>query len=134
MDVYVDVDVCHPSESIPPALACAEANRASGRDFLDTVLAALAMQAHLASTIALHRNGLHHVGHAAWVVPLIAGRLSGLGEEGAAEALNLSASGLIVPEGFSLGEVANVTHMAFSFLAQREIAFPEIAWAGLSAQ
>src|SRR3546814_2103361 len=79
MDVYVDVDVCHPSESIPPALACAEANRASGRDFLDTVLAALAMQAHLASTIALHRNGLHHVGHAAWVVPLIAGRLSGLG-------------------------------------------------------
>src|SRR3546814_3543109 len=73
MDVYVDVDVCHPSESIPPALACAEANRASGRDFLDTVLAALAMQAHLASTIALHRNGLHHVGHAAWVVPLIAG-------------------------------------------------------------
>src|SRR3546814_20862849 len=114
MDVYVDVDVCHPSESIPPALACAEANRESGRDFLDTVLAALAMQAHLASTIALHRTGLPHLGHAAWVVPLIAGRLRGLGGAGAAEALNLYASGPIFPAGFHQSEVDNVKAMAFA--------------------
>src|SRR3546814_18904092 len=49
MDVYVDVDVCHPRESVPPALACAEATRASGRAFLVQVLAALARHAPLAS-------------------------------------------------------------------------------------
>src|SRR3546814_15066114 len=87
----------------------------------------------LASTIALHRNGLHHVGHAAWVVPLIAGRLSGLGEEGAAEALNRSASGLIVPEGFSRGEVANVKDMAFALLAKRAIELTALGSAGVPA-
>src|SRR3546814_21156436 len=92
------------------------------------------MQAHLASTIALHRNGRHHVGHAAWVVPLIAGRLSGLGEEGAAEALNLSASGLIVPEGFRRGEGANVKARALALLAKRGYEVTEQAWAGLPSQ
>jgi len=134
MDVYVDADVSHPSESIPAALACAEAHGASGRAFLDTVLAALTFHVHLASTVPLHRHGLHHVGHAAWVVPLIAARLAGLGEAGAANALNLSAAGLIVPEGFSRGQVANVKAMAFPLIAKRAIEFTELGAAGLGAQ
>lgn len=134
MDVYVDADVSHPSESIPAALACAEAHGASGRAFLDTVLAALTFHAHLASTLPLHRHGLHHVGHAAWVVPLVAARLARLGEAGAANALNLSAASLIVPEGFSRGHVANVKAMAFPLIAKRGIELAELGAVGLSAQ
>lgn len=134
MDVYVDADVSHPSESIPAALACAEARGASGRAFLDAVLAALAFHTHLAGAVSLHRHGLHHAGHAAWVVPLIAARLAGLAESGAANALNLSASGFIVPEGFSRGHVANVKAMAFPLIAQRAVELTELGAAGLSAQ
>lgn len=134
MDVYVDADVSHPSESIPAALACAESQGASGRAFLDTVLAALAFHAHLASTVPLHRHGLHHVGHAAWVVPLVAARLAGLGVSSAANALNLSAGGFIVPEGFSRGQVANVKAMAFPLIARRAIELTELGAAGLRAQ
>ena len=134
MDVYVDADVTHPSESIPAALAVAEAQGASGGAFLDSVLAAVALHTHLASTVALHRHGLHHVGHAAWTVPLIAGRLAGLGEGGAANALNLSAGGLVVPEGFSRGHVANVKAMAFPLIAKRAIELADLGAAGLVAQ
>lgn len=134
MDVYVDVDVTHPSESIPAALACAEVQGASGRAFLDSVLAAVTLHTHLASTVPLHRHGLHHVGHAAWTVPLITGRLASLGEAGSANALNLSAGGLIVPEGFSRGHVANVKAMAFPLLAKRGIELTKLGAVGLEAQ
>lgn len=134
MDIYVDADVCHPSESIPAALACAEASNATGQSFLDTVLAAFILHTHLAGKLELHRNGLHHVGHAAWVVPLIASRLAGRSADHAANALNLSASGLIVPEGFSRGHVANVKGMAFPLLAKRAIELEALAASGLEAQ
>lgn len=134
MDVYVSVDVSHPSEAIPAALACAEAAGASGRIFLDSVLAALNLHTHLASTVALHRNALHHVGHAAWVVPLVAARLRGENVEGMANVLNLSAGGLLVPEGFSRGHVANLKGMAYALIAKRAIELSDLAAAGLRAQ
>lgn len=134
MDVYVDVDVSHPSESIPAALAIAEERGATGRAFLDSVVAAVALHTHLAGTIALHRHALHHVGHAAWTVPLIVGRLAGQGVTGSANALNLSAGGLIVPEGFSRGHVANVKAMAFPLIAKRAIELSELGADGLMAQ
>lgn len=134
MDVYVDVDVSHPSEAVPAALACAEAFGASGIDFLDSVLGAFTLHAHLASTIGLHRNGLHHVGHAAWTVPLLAARLAGHDAVAAANVLNLSAGGLIVPEGFSRGQLANVKAMAYPLLAKRAVELTDLAKAGLAAQ
>ena len=73
MDTYVALDVCHPSEIIPVALACAESGGASGAEFLATMVAGLSVHQSLAQTIPLHRHGLHHAGHAAWVVPLAGG-------------------------------------------------------------
>src|SRR3546814_8852903 len=66
------------------------------------------MHAWLARQLSLHDNGLHHVGHAAWVAPLLAARLLGYGEETAARAVNLSAPAFIAPDGFSRGHLANV--------------------------
>lgn len=131
LDVYVAADVCHPSEAIPAALACAEANGATGREFLETVVAALALHCRLASVLPLHRNRLHHAGQAAWVVPLVAGRLMGLGPEGSANALNLACRGMFVPEGFSRGQVANFKALAYPVLARQGIDTAELARAGL---
>lgn len=133
LDVFVGVDVCHPSEAIPAALACAEARGASGRDFFETVVAALALHCRLASALPLHRYGLHHVGHGAWIVPLVAGRLMGLGPEGSANALNLASRAMFVPEGFSRGQVTNIKALAYPVLARQAIGMAELAEAELCA-
>lgn len=130
LDVYLDVDVCHPSAPIPAALASAEARNATGRAFFETVVAALALLCRMASVLPLHGNRLHHVGHAAWVVPLVAYRL-GLGPEGGAHALNLACRGLVFPEGLSRGQIANFDALAYPTQARQAIDLTELSEAGL---
>ncbi|MGQ7793689.1 MmgE/PrpD family protein [Faunimonas sp. B44] len=132
MDVYVARDVSHPSEAIPGALACAEAAGASGRSFLEAVLAAYALHMRMTETIPLHRHGLHHAGQAAFVMPLVAGRLLGLGEAATARALADMAHKLLLPEGFGRGRVANYKSFAYSLLAAEAIALARLAAHGLA--
>jgi 2-methylcitrate dehydratase len=132
MDVYVGRDVCHPSEIIPPALACAEAGAASGKMFLEAVVAGLALHMQLADFIPLHRHGLHHVGQAAWTVPLIAARLLGHDKAIAARALTIGAHAMVVPESFSLGQLTNLKALAYPLLARQGIEAVRLAIAGLT--
>jgi 2-methylcitrate dehydratase len=132
MDVYVGMDVCHPSEIIPAALACAEAAKVSGKAFLEATIAGLALHVQIANSIPLHRHGLHHVGQAAWVVPLIASRLFGHDEASAARALTICAHGMIVPENFALGQLTNLKALAYPLIARRCIDIVGLAAAGLT--
>src|SRR3546814_515573 len=132
MDVYAEADVSHPSEAVPVAIACAEAGGATGREFLSGLIAAFGMHALLARQLSLHDNGLHHVGHAAWVAPLLAARLLGYGEETAARAINLSAPAFIAPDGFSRGHLANVKALAYGLIASRGVNLTLMARDGLA--
>ena len=132
MDVYVGRDVCHPSEIIPAALACAEAGAASGKMFLEGVVAGLALAMQFADFIPLHRHGLHHVGQAAWTVPLIAARLLGYDKAIAARALTLGAHAMVVPESFSLGQLTNLKALAYPLLARQGIDAVRLAASGLT--
>lgn len=132
MDVYVGRDVTHPSEIVPVALACAEAAGASGRAFLEATIAGISLHMHLADVLELHRHGLHHVGHAAWVAPLVAGRLLGATEEETARALTIMAHQLVVPESFARGQLTNLKALAYPLLAQRGVQAVTLARAGLS--
>src|SRR5262249_2965141 len=132
MDVYVGRDVCHPSEIIPAALACAEAGGATGKMFLQAVVAGLALHMQIADFIPLHRHGLHHVGQAAWTVPLIAARLLGHDKAIAARALTISAHSMMVPESFSLGQLTNLKALAYPLLARQGIDSVRLAAAGLT--
>src|SRR5262249_2176094 len=120
-DTYVARDVCHPSEIIPAALACAEAAGASGRALLEPIIAGLGLHMRLADCIALHRHGLHHIGQAAWVVPLVAARLFGLEPAVAAQAVTIGAHGLIVPESFGRGQLTNLKAFAYPLPARASI-------------
>ena len=132
MDVYVAADVCHPSEAIPAALACAEAGGASGAAFLEALVAALALHKRLTEVLPLHRQGLHHAGQAAWVVPLLAGRLLGAGEAAGAGALEAMAAQLLLPEGYSRGHVTLYKAFAYPLLARRGIEAVTLARLGLA--
>jgi 2-methylcitrate dehydratase len=134
MDVYVSRDVCHPSEIIPTALACAEASGASGKAFLETAIAGLALHQALADQIPLHRHQLHHAGQAAWVVPLVAGRLLGAPAAVAARALTVTAHRLLMPESFARGQLTNLKALAYPLLAREGIEAVRLAQAGLAGR
>ena len=137
MDVYVTLDVSHPSEVVPAALACAEAGLASGRDFLEGAIAGMALHQLLTDYIALHAHGLHHAGQAAWTVPLVAGRLlarsAGTASRAttAARALTITAHRLLVPESFARGQLTNLKALAYPLLAREGIEALRLAQAGL---
>jgi 2-methylcitrate dehydratase len=86
----------------------------------------------LADAVPLHSHGLHHAGHAAWVAPLIAGRLLGIGEAATRHALCVIASQLFLPEGFSRGQIANVKALAYPLIASRAIEAACLARDGLT--
>jgi 2-methylcitrate dehydratase len=74
MDVYWAKDVCHPSENIPPALACVEEANGSGRDLIEAILAGYEVQLRLCDSVSFEALGFHHVSAAGFVVPFIAGK------------------------------------------------------------
>ena len=131
MDVYVSLDVCHPSEVVPAALACAEAGKASGKDFLEAAIAGMALHQVLADNIALHGHGLHHAGQAAWTVPLVAGRLLARSTTAGARALTIIAHRLLMPETFARGQLTNLKALAYPLLAREGIEALRFAQAGL---
>lgn len=89
MDVYRARDICHPSENIPVALACAQAAHRSGRALIATIAAAYEVQVRLADAFSLEEMGMHHVSAAGFVAPLVMGKLWGLSEEQMAHACAL---------------------------------------------
>lgn len=127
MDVYAGSDVCHPSEALPSILAAGQAVGCSGRRFLETLAAAFMLHVRLSEALPMHRLGFHHTGHAALVVPLALARMNGLPPRLAAEALNLASAGMLVPEGFSRGQVTNLKTFAYGLQARS--AFDAVAMA-----
>ena len=134
MDFYVSRDVCHPSEIIPAAFACAEVGGGSGVDFLEATIAGLALHQALADNIPLHEHNLHHAGHAAWAVPLVAGRLLTSSATVTARALTITAHRLLMPESFARGQLTNLKALAYPLLAREGIEAVRFAQAGLTGR
>jgi 2-methylcitrate dehydratase len=75
MDVYWSKDICHPSENIPPVMACVEEAGGNGKDLIEAIVAAFEVQIRLADAFSFEEIGLHHVSAAGFVVPLVAGKI-----------------------------------------------------------
>jgi len=75
MDVYWARDICHPSENIPVALACAQAAGCSGAELIEAIALAYEVQVRMADAFSLEELGLHHASAAGIVAPLIMARL-----------------------------------------------------------
>ncbi|MEA2909813.1 MAG: 2-methylcitrate dehydratase [Bradyrhizobium sp.] len=74
LDVYFTKDVCHPSENIPPAIACVEEVGGSGRDLIEAIIVGYEAQARLCDVFAFPSINMHHGSAAGFVVPLVAGK------------------------------------------------------------
>ena len=74
LDVYFTKDVCHPSENIPPAIACVEEIGGSGRTLVEAIVVGYEAQTRLCDAFAFPAINLHYGSAAGFVVPLVAGK------------------------------------------------------------
>ena len=74
LDVYFTKDVCHPSENIPPAIACVEEVGGSGRDLIEAIVVGYEAEARLCDVLAFPSINMHPASAAGFVVPLVAGK------------------------------------------------------------
>ncbi len=74
LDVYFTKDVCHPSENIPPAIACVEEVGGSGRDLIEAFVVGYEAEARLCDVLGFPSINMHPASAAGFVVPLVAGK------------------------------------------------------------
>jgi 2-methylcitrate dehydratase len=72
--VYFTKDVCHPSENIPPAIACVEEAGGSGRDLIEAIVVGYEAEARLCDVLSFPAINMHPASAAGFVVPLVAGK------------------------------------------------------------
>ena len=93
-DIYWKQDPSHPSDIVSAALAICEMNGLNGKDLiLGTIIGhELEMRFCEAGIPGVREYGWHHATLTAFVAPVVAGRLLGLGPEQIQHAIGISAS------------------------------------------
>ena len=93
-DIYWQQDPSHPSDLIPAALACAERQGLNGRDLIVGIVLGHELEMRLceAAFPGIRERGWHHATLTAFVSPVVAGRMLGLGWEQIQHAIGISAS------------------------------------------
>lgn len=92
MDYYFNLDISHPSENIPTALAVGEREHANGKDVLTAIVIGFEVQQRFADALPLLRQGWHHVSVAGYATPVVAAKLLRLSKEQIVHAIGISGS------------------------------------------
>lgn len=93
-DIYWKQDPSHPSDLIPAALACGERKGGSGRDLIVGIVLGHEFEMRMceAAFPGIRERGWHHATLTAFVSPIVAGKMLGLGWEKIQHAVGISAS------------------------------------------
>lgn len=93
-DIYWQQDPSHPSDIIPAALACAERQKLDGKELVVGIVLGHEFEMRLceAAFPGIRERGWHHATLTAFVSPIVAGRMLGLGWEAIQHAIGISAS------------------------------------------
>lgn len=132
MDVYWARDICHPSENIPAALAAAEASHRSGRTLIEAIALGYEAQVRLADVFSLDGIGLHHVSAAGFVVPLMLGRLWGLGATETANAVALGGYRHLTSAALARGRLSMAKALGYAWPSSECVASTKLAAAGFT--
>jgi 2-methylcitrate dehydratase len=93
-DIYWQQDPSHPSDIMPAAMAAAERQRLDGRELIVGIVLGHELEMRLceAAFPGIRERGWHHATLTAFVSPIVAGRMLGLGWEQIQHAIGISAS------------------------------------------
>ncbi len=132
MDVYWALDICHPSENIPVALAAAEAGQRSGRELIEAIALAYEAQVRLADAFSLEGIGLHHVSAAGFVAPLILGKLWRLDAAQTAHAVALGGFRHLTSAVLARGRLSMAKAVGYALPASECVASTRLAASGFT--
>ena len=105
-DGYIGREVGHPSDNIPPCMAVAEAEEASGEDLILAIVLAYEIQCRLQDAANLYRRGWDHVNYVLASSTIAAGRLLRLSEEQLTQAINIAVGGHLAMRQVRAGELS----------------------------
>jgi len=93
-DIYWKQDPSHPSDILPAAIACGERARRDGKDLVVGIVLGHEFEMRLceAAFPGIRERGWHHATLTAFVSPMVAARMLGLGWEAMQHAIGISGS------------------------------------------
>ena len=131
-DFYVGLQNAHPSDNIAACLGCAETARASGADFLLSIVLAYEIECRFLDSGYLDTRGWDHPTYALISGALAAGRLMKLSPAQLTEALNLALSGHLPMNQTRLGTLSNWKGLAGPEAARAAVFAVQLARAGIT--
>lgn len=132
MDVYWAREICHPSENIPVALSCAEAQGSSGENLIEAIIGAYEAQMRLADAFSFESLGLHHVSAAGLVAPLVMSKLWGLSPTQAAQAAALGGFRHLTHAALVRGELSMAKAIGYAAAASECVMWTRLAAQGFT--
>ena len=132
LDVYFTKDVCHPSENIPPALACVEEMGGSGRQLIEAIVVGYEAEARLCDVLAFPAINMHPASAAGFVVPLVAGKLWRQTPEQMAHGCVLGGARHMTLNALLAGDLSMAKALAYALSGAEGITAARLAGAGFT--
>ncbi|WP_176051300.1 MmgE/PrpD family protein [Burkholderia sp. BCC1644] len=131
-DLYVGLEPGHPSDNVAPCLAVAEAEQASGRDLLLSIVLAYEIDCRLLDAANLTSRGWDHPVYSLPAVALAAGRLMRLDRDRMEQAVNLSLGGHLAMNQTRVQQLSDWKGLADASAARDGVFAAQLAREGVS--
>ena len=131
-DTYLSKEPAHPSDNIGPCFSVAEAEGASGRDVLLSIVLAYEIQCRLCDAADIRHRGWDHVCYGLASAALAAGKLMGLSVDEMTEAVNLALNSHITMRQVRAGELSMWKGCSFANAARNGVFSALLAREGMT--
>jgi 2-methylcitrate dehydratase len=131
-DTYLSKEPAHPSDNIGPCFSVAEAEHASGKDLLLSIILAYEIQCRLCDAADIRHRGWDHVCYGLASTALAAGKLMGLDDRKMTEAANLALNSHITMRQVRAGELSMWKGCSFANAARNGVFSALLAREGMT--
>lgn len=111
-DSYYGYDPSHPSEIIPPAIACCEEAGRNGRELIEAMVVGYEANMRLNDAFSWASRGFHALSHGAFAIPLVAGKAWRMPEEQVAHAVGISGAHQLTSLAMNSGVISMTKSLA----------------------
>lgn len=131
-DTYLSKEPAHPSDNIGPCFSVAEAEQATGKDLLLSIILAYEIQCRLCDAADIRHRGWDHVCYGLASTALAAGKLMGLNVEQLTESVNLALNFHITMRQVRAGELSMMKGGSFANAARNGVFSALLAREGMT--
>lgn len=131
-DTYYGCDPQHPSEIIPPAIACCEEAGRNGRELIEAMVVGYEADIRLNNAFSWAARGFHALSHSAFAIPLVAGKAWRMPEEQIAHAVGISGSHQLTSMAINSGVISMTKSLAPAHTSMDSLFDTRLAAAGFT--